>query len=129
MDELIAMAWQAEEALLTPGVRTNAEQVAELLAPEFYEIGQSGRRWGRQEIIDHLASESAPVSAAVVTEREARLLGPDIVLLSYRCEFGSAHSRRSSLWRRHSGAVVCLFHQGTPVPPHLPLGNLVTPAV
>lgn len=49
MENVIASAWQAEEALLTKSVRSDSARLSELLAPGFYEIGQSGRRWSREE--------------------------------------------------------------------------------
>jgi hypothetical protein len=115
MDDLIDSAWLAEEALLSPAVRKDARRLAELLAPEFTEIGQSGRRWSRSETITGLVAEIETVTEVSLTEREALLIGRQIVLLSYRLQFGARVSRRSSVWRRDE-TLVCLFHQGTPVP-------------
>lgn len=115
MDDLIAAAWEAEEALLSSGVRKDAERLGELLAPEFTEIGQSGRKWSRSEIIASLVADAETVTEVSLTEREALLIGREIVLLSYRLQFGARASRRSSVWRRDE-TLVCLFHQGTAVP-------------
>ena len=60
-DELIASAWHAEEALLTTSARSDAERLAELLASDFYEIGQSGRRWSRDEIIASLSATATSI--------------------------------------------------------------------
>jgi hypothetical protein len=114
--DLVALAWQSEEDLLTPAVRNDPRRVAELLAPGFYEIGQSGRRWSRDETLAQLTAPSDPLPAAVLSEREAQLLGPDLVLLSYHLALGTRMSRRSSLWRRGAHGMECLFHQGTPLP-------------
>lgn len=116
MDDLITAAWLGEEALLTVGVRIDADRLAELLASDFYEIGQSGRRWSRDEIIDSLVAEGDEHPDAELTEREAVLIGVDTVLLSYRLEFVARSSRRSSLWRWDGRRMRCFFHQGTPLP-------------
>lgn len=113
---LAAAAWRAEEALLRADVRSDARQLAVFLASDFYEIGQSGRRWGRDEIIAALASDDETLPHAVLTERESTLVTSDVVLLSYVLEFGPRSSRRSSLWRRVDGSVECFFHQGTSLP-------------
>lgn len=41
---LTAMVWRAERILLTPVVRGYRDWLDSLLAPDFYEVGQSGRR-------------------------------------------------------------------------------------
>ena len=123
MNDVIASAWSAEEALLTAGVRSDEHRLRALLAPEFYEIGQSGHRWSRDEVVVALVNETstrqdstaeaAASPAAHLTEREARYIARDTVLLSYRLVFESKASRRSSLWRSRDGFIECLFHQGT----------------
>lgn len=113
---LVAAAWEAEEALLAPAVRSDRARLESLLAPDFTEIGQSGRLWTRGEIVAALVGDTTPLPPAVLTEREVRPVGPDTVLLTYRLELDGAVSRRSSLWRRDGDGVRCLFHQGTPVP-------------
>ncbi|WP_454086195.1 nuclear transport factor 2 family protein [Georgenia sp. Marseille-Q6866] len=115
-DGLVAAAWEAEGALLTPAVRGDRARLESLLGPDFTEIGQSGRLWTRGEIVTELVGDSAPLPPAVLTERAAQLVGRDTVLLTYRLELDGAVSRRSSLWRRDDDGVRCMFHQGTPVP-------------
>ena len=114
MENLIASAWQAEEALLTKSVRSDSARLSELLAPDFYEIGQSGRRWSREETVTSLVADTEPERDAELSEREATLITADTVLLSYRLQFGASTSRRSALWQWDGESVRCLFHQGTP---------------
>jgi len=113
-DALIATAWAAEEMLLHPAVRAHAEDLKRLLDPDFVEIGQSGRRWTRDEIIAALREEPGADPSPAIAERDARVLGPTTVLLTYLLRFEDRVSRRSSLWRCDP-APRCLFHQGTPV--------------
>lgn len=110
---LVASVWAAEERLLTPAVRGDAARLRELLADDFVEIGQSGRRWTRDEIIAALASDRGRGDVEI-SEREARQLAPALVLLSYLLRFDGRSSRRSSIWRCDPEPR-CVFHQGTPV--------------
>lgn len=114
-DSLVTDAWAAEERLLDPAVRSDADELAQLLAPDFSEIGRSGRRWRRDDIIAALVAEPPSCGPAVIEERESRPLGPDTVLLTYLLHFDSRVSRRSSVWRCDPRPR-CIFHQGTSVP-------------
>lgn len=117
VDELIALAWSAEESLLTPTTRGDRNHVASLLALDFYEIGQSGRRWSAAEVIEELAATgTSDLGEFSITEREAKLVSDEVVLPSYRLSTGSRTSRRSALWRQTGSSVQCFFHQGTTLP-------------
>ncbi len=107
------LAWASEEALLLPSTRQDRSALEELLAPEFREIGQSGRLWTRQELIDELLAESIAGSFEV-TERAALEVGDELVLLTYRLQTQGRVSRRSSLWRVDADGPRVVFHQGTP---------------
>ncbi|WP_367118301.1 GNAT family N-acetyltransferase [uncultured Microbacterium sp.] len=113
-ESLTATAWAAEERLLDPAVRAEAREVNALLDPSFVEIGQSGRRWTRDAIVDALRDDPGADDAPEICEKESRLVGPDSVLLTYLLRFEDRVSRRSSLWR-FDPAPRCVFHQGTPV--------------
>ncbi|MGN7969206.1 GNAT family N-acetyltransferase [Microbacterium sp. 22296] len=112
---LVADAWAAEERLLDPAVRGDADDLAGLLANDFTEIGQSGRRWTRADIIDALIAETPNSGPPVIEEREGRPLGPDTVLLTYLLRIDDRRSRRSSVWRCDPRPR-CVFHQGTTLP-------------
>lgn len=116
MDHLVALAWSGEEALLSPGVRSSAHLLEELLAPDFTEIGQSGRRWTRAEIIAALVDDTSPAPTATMSDRETRTLSDDTVLLTYSLDFAGRQSWRTSLWRQVGGTAQCFYHQGTTVP-------------
>lgn len=116
MEHLVALAWAGEEALLTPRVRSSACLLEELLAPDFTEIGQSGRRWPRAEIIAALVDDTSPAPIATLSDREARTLSDDTVLLTYRLDLGGRESWRTSLWRQVGESAQCFYHQGTTIP-------------
>ena len=112
------MLRQLEERLLQPDVRRSAQDMAELLADDFLEVGSSGRIFTKPQIIESLQQES-PIRV-VLREFRALTLAPGVVLVTYRAvrhgglEEQLAHSLRSSIWRRSEGRWQMIFHQGTP---------------
>ncbi|MCI9859201.1 GNAT family N-acetyltransferase [Microbacterium proteolyticum] len=113
-ETLITEAWAAEERLLDPAVRADADELRRLLADDFTEIGRSGRRWTRDDIIVALAAETTSARPPTIEERESRLLGPETVLLTYLLRADDRVSRRSSVWQGDPRPR-CVFHQGTAV--------------
>lgn len=94
-----------------------------LLAPDFVEIGRSGRVYDRDAIVAALVTEDAGGATVVagVEDFAVRVLAPGVALATYRSlhadPAGRAQvvARRSSIWRRDAdGAWRLTFHQGTP---------------
>ncbi len=108
-----------EERLLQPDVRHSANDVAELLADDFVEIGSSGRIFDKQTTIAALQHES-PVEI-LLTDYRARMLAPDVILVTYRAIRSASvpaqptQSLRSSIWKQLDGRWRLVFHQGTPL--------------
>ncbi len=108
-----------EERLLQADVRKSAKDVAELLADDFIEIGSSGRIFDKHATIDALRYES-PVEI-LLTDYQARILAPDVILVTYRAvrtasaSTPTTQSLRSSIWKRLDGRWQLVFHQGTPL--------------
>lgn len=95
-------------------------RLSELLHIEFEEIGVSGRKYTRDEIIPAMSSRVASALSIQSDAFKVANLGPDVALLTYRSalrhEDGtlSRHSLRSSLWvRSRTGLWQIRFHQGT----------------
>ncbi|MFF8840732.1 DUF4440 domain-containing protein [Streptomyces sp. NPDC015130] len=120
----IAEAVAGELRLLDPAVRVSRSRAAELLDPDFVEVGSSGRRWTYQEMLAELpemdgAAEDGPRHEA--SEVTGVLLAPGLVHLTYETVLDGRRSRRSSLWRRPAGSAAdaplrMYYHQGTPAP-------------
>ncbi len=108
-----------EERLLQADVRQSADDVAELLADDFIEIGSSGRIFDKQATIDGLQHESSV--EILLTDYRARILAPDVILFTYRAIRSASapaqatQSLRSSIWKRLDGRWRLVFHQGTPI--------------
>ena len=109
----------AETQLLDPAFRRDRERVAALLAPEFIEIGASGRLWTRDQILDVLATEDYTPPA--LEDFACHPIEANVVLVTYHTVRTDAASGRrettlrSSLWIRQSESQgwTVRFHQGT----------------
>lgn len=102
----------AEEELLTSAVRRDRARVRELLHPDFIEVGRSGRRWTRDEIVDALADEGER-PPTLTDEWEFLELAPHLALATYVIRSANGDSRHSSIWALDRGQLQMRFHQGT----------------
>jgi hypothetical protein len=117
-DVAVAAALAGERALLDPGVRADPARAGALLHPEFAEVGASGRRWGRAEILAAMADELSLAGERVeVRDLQGERIAEDVVHLTYLSDVAGRVARRSSLWRRTDDGWRLWFHQGTPVSP------------
>jgi ribonuclease HI len=101
---------ELERSLLTDEVRSDPAAVAALLHPDWREIGASGRRWTRAEML----AEIGPIPETSLDVQDISRLGPDTILLVWRSLTGGSSALRSSLWLRGPGGWQQVFHQGTP---------------
>jgi len=118
MSNLLSDLQALEVELHHPGVRCSRERLEQLLHPDFYEVGRSGRTYDRTTVIAHLAAqESQPIiesGAFALSE-----LAPGVALLTYRSAFAdperglSYHALRSSVWVKSSSGWQMRYHQGT----------------
>lgn len=92
-----------------------------MTAPDFFEIGASGRLYTRDHILQTLEERfrSPFAEPDLWNASDFRLLqiSPDTWLLSYHLEqqlsSGPRPSRRTTLWRHTPQGWQILFHQGT----------------
>ena len=100
-----------EQTLLDPAVRRDAVQLDLLLDDAFQEIGASGRRYDKAQVIAALQEDPGFDAPRSIAGFEARELSEDVVLVTYRVP--ESRSLRSSIWRRAGRAWRLVFHQGT----------------
>lgn len=101
-----------ERALLTDEVRSDPAAVAALLDPAWEEIGRSGRRWSREEMLAAIGPLEERVELEVLSVDR---VAPDSILLLWRAVLASGEATlRSSLWVRSGQRWLQRFHQGTP---------------
>ncbi|SET36464.1 hypothetical protein SAMN05421676_104184 [Salinibacillus kushneri] len=100
-----------EETHINLEVRKSSEELDQLLADNFWEIGSSGRIIGKKECLE---------SGVVLTEMtlhnyEIYPLASDVVLATYYIsdKTRKRNTLRSSIWKRMNGRWRLYFHQGT----------------
>ena len=89
-----------------------------MVAPDFWEIGASGRRYSRQYVLETLeAREEDPIDDDdwETSDFHCRELARDLYLLTYTLLQGERRTRRATIWRRTPSGWVIVFHQGTVV--------------
>ncbi len=113
----LSMHIEALEKLLLDGTtRRSATDLEHLLAEDFVEVGQSGRRYSRAEIVTELANEQpAQLSLSAFTLSP---LAETVMLATYVAERRDAagivlRSQRSSIWQYRQDCWQLVFHQGT----------------
>lgn len=97
-----------ERHLLDPAVRADAAALDALLHPDFTEVGASGRRWTRADMIEALVAD--PHCSQDVQKLHVDELAYGIALVTYDL----AGTRRMSLWIREVTRWYLRYHQGTP---------------
>jgi len=85
-------------------------------APEYWEVGASGRRYTRDFILRTL-TQSPPIDAAVAGWQSSdfglRRIGPDTYLFTYTLRQAERLSRRATIWQITGEGWRILYHQGT----------------
>ncbi len=104
-----------EQQLLSPEIRSSAASLESLLTDDFTEIGQSGRKYGKSDVIKALAGKASPPRLEIV-DFSVTNLAENVVLATYKTvskEIGSMVFR-CSIWVRQAqhGWRMC-YHQGT----------------
>ena len=107
-----------EEGLWRADVRFDRERMDQVLAPDFFEFGRSGRVYRRE---DTLGMPAQPIDARLpLRDFTARLLDSnvaqvtDVSVVTYQGVEELAN--RSSIWTRTERRWLLRFHQGTAIP-------------
>jgi hypothetical protein len=122
LDEQSTLLCDLEMKLQRPEIRSSPDELAGLLADEFFEFGASGSVWTRQQVIEGLPREqkTQPARELICNDFSVHWLAESIALVTYRgtrripSEAKELHYLRSSIWKRINGQWRMAFHQGTP---------------
>nr|WP_239022271.1 nuclear transport factor 2 family protein [Nocardioides yefusunii] len=98
-----------ERALLTDAVRSDVERVADLLHPEWSEIGRSGRLLTREGFLQGVG----PVGHVDMDVLEVSEVSPGVVLIVWRSHGRAGATLRSSWWVRERGEWFQRFHHAS----------------
>ena len=109
LERLEGELWRAD-------TRFDLARMNEVIAPDFFEFGRSGRVYRRE---DTLGVTSQPIEARLpLQDFRARLIAPDVAQVTYNSAVKYSgvyeYGRRSSIWSRTPTGWVLRFHQGTP---------------
>lgn len=116
-DELEKEIRALEERLLSPEVRRNPDELAQLIADDFVEYGSSGQIYTKKDVLKTLPRE--PEIHVEIKEFHARSLSPEVFLLNYELLSRDQRTRRtrrsarSSIWQLSDGRWQIVFHKGT----------------
>lgn len=106
-----------ERELQSPGARADVHRLRELLAPDFREVGASGRYWDRDSVLDLLDQESGDDDAAPIGihDLRGRAIAPGVIQISWDSSMGGRRARRTSIWCERDSGWQQVHHQGTPI--------------
>lgn len=116
MDEsALTTVLDLERELQSPAARTDEDRLRQLLAPDFLEVGASGRQWDRDSILELLSKESGDDDAPIeIQDLRGRLLAPGVIQVSWDSDRAGRRARRTSLWCERTSGWQQVHHQGTP---------------
>ena len=103
---------QLELELSNPSVRKDKARLNYLIADEFEEIGKSGSRFSKTEIIQHLNEEENVSFDAY--DFNFMLLAENCVLVKYTTTLNGQSAHRCSIWKKQQQDWQIHYHQGTP---------------
>ena len=93
-----------------------AEDFQKAMAPEFWEVGASGRRYSRSFILE-MFSHTHPVDAQAegwkATGFGLKQLGPECYLLTYTLDQKGRLTRCATIWKKVATGWRIVYHQGT----------------
>jgi len=98
-----------------PEFGTTRADLEAMLAPEFWEVGASGRVYSKSFVLDTLeARRATPVEEDFsVADFACSEIGANLYLATYRLDQAGRLSRRATIWRYHGSAWQIVYHQGT----------------
>lgn len=117
-NQLAKLIEQLEIELLQPDVRKSTERINELLADDFFELGMSGKKYTKQDVLKLLPKQEGVKYEGM--DFAAKEIVPGVILLIYRALVKNSNTGnkkwtlRSSIWQKHGDNWQMIFHQGTP---------------
>jgi len=96
---------------------TTRQDFERMMAPEFWEVGASGRRYDRDFVLEALEKrfESPEEDVWRVEDFHCAEVAADLYLATYTLFQGLRVTRRATLWRRSRAGWQAVYHQGTVV--------------
>jgi len=118
MDTPMATVLDLERELQSAATRADEARLRQLLAPDFTEVGASGRVWDRETVLDLLREQSDDEDAPPIEVHVLRgqVIAPGVIRVSWDSSTGGRRARRTSIWCEREDGWQLVHHQGTPLP-------------
>jgi hypothetical protein len=99
------------------GFGKSRRDIEKMIAPEFWEVGASGRRYSRQFVLSTLEKryENSTEDIWEVGDFHCVEIAADNYLATYTLIQGQRVTRRATIWRRAADDWQVVYHQGTVV--------------
>ncbi len=96
---------------------TARKDFEKMTAPEFWEVGASGRRYSREFVLNVLEEryENATEDVWEIGDFQCQEIAADNYLATYTLIQGQRVTRRTTIWRHTPDGWKIVFHQGTVV--------------
>lgn len=95
---------------------TSRSDFENMTAPDFWEVGASGRQYSKPTVLDELEKRFAAPHRDVwqTMDFRCRKLAPNVYLLTYTLlQDNARRTRRSTIWERTGEGWRIIYHQGT----------------
>jgi hypothetical protein len=115
--EVMRELMQREPLFHRPEFGTTRADFEKMTAPEYSEVGASGRRYYRKSVLDVLEKryENAMEAVWEVGDFHCLKIAADNYLATYTLIQGERVTRRATIWRRTPEGWQIVYHQGTAV--------------
>jgi hypothetical protein len=115
--EVLSELMEHESVFHWPEPGTARNELERMMAAEFWEVGASGRSYGRDDALAELVKRATTPQpdAWETSDLRCQRLGEDVYLLTYTLQDGNRLTRRSTIWLRTAEGWKVVFHQGTTV--------------
>jgi hypothetical protein len=116
LSEVLAELTRREPIFHRPELGTTRADFERMTVEDFWEVGASGRRYSRKEVLDALEKRYATPHEDVweTSDFQCRKLADDVFLLTYTLiQDKLRRTRRSTVWKRTADGWKIVYHQGT----------------
>jgi len=99
-----------------PQYGTTRADFEAMTTEDFWEVGASGTRYDRQQVLSVLeerATRSSDDAHWTTEDFYCQEISADHYLLTYTLHQGARITRRATLWRRQPSGWAIVYHQGT----------------
>lgn len=116
LTDILAELVSREPIFHRPELGVTRADFENMTVTDFWEVGASGRCYGREYVLDQLEKRHAVphVDICETTDFRCRRLAQDVYLLTYTLlQNDERRTRRSTVWQRTLEGWKIVFHQGT----------------